>query len=166
METATKRLYEGLFLVDSAKAAADWEGTIAAIEKTFSRSEAEVVTLEKWDERRLAYEIKGKSRGTYILAYFNCDPLKIAAIERDVQLSEEILRVMILKTDKMSKEDIEKETPIVKAQREEQEAIEKAKAEAAEKKESSEEAGAGETGEEPAAEEAEKTEEASEEKTE
>lgn len=130
METAIKRLYEGLFLVDSSEAASDWDGTIGAIEKVLSRAEAEVVSLVKWDERRLAYDIKKKSRGTYILSYFNCDPQNIASLERDVQLSEKIMRVMVLKTDVMSEEDINKETPVAKAEREEAEAEEKAKAEA------------------------------------
>lgn len=132
METAIKRLYEGLFLVDSAEAASDWDGVIGAIEKVLSRAECEVVTLEKWDERKLTYDISKKSRGTYILTYFNCDPLKIGAIERDVQLSEHIMRVMVLKTDKMSEDDIKRETPRAKAAREESEAAERAEAAAAE----------------------------------
>jgi len=137
LETATKRLYEGLFLIDSARAASDWDGTIGAIEKVLSRADAEVVTLNKWDERRLAYDVKGKSRGTYILVYFNCDPLKVSAIERDVQLSEDILRVMILTTERMSQEDIERETPLGKVERLEAEALKKAseQAEAASKEE-------------------------------
>ena len=135
METALKRLYEGLFLVDSAIAASDWEGTVSEIERVLQRSEAEVVTLTKWDERRLAYEAKCKSRGTYILTYFNCDPSKITAVERDVQLSEQILRVMILKTEGMSREDIEKETPLAKAERRQAETVENAETEAAERDE-------------------------------
>lgn len=111
METAVKRLYEGLFLVDSAQAAAQWDATMGAIQKVLDRAEADVVSLRKWDERRLAYEIQGCSRGTYILAYFRCDPSRIGGIERDVQLSEQILRVLILRTDRMSQEDMDKPTP-------------------------------------------------------
>jgi ribosomal protein S6 len=105
-----------MFLVDSGKAAADWQGTTGAIETVLTRSEAEVVSLNKWDERRLAYDINKKSRGTYILTYFKCDPLKIGAIERDVQLSEKIMRVMVLRTDRMSEEDIAKPTPVMAAE--------------------------------------------------
>ena len=111
METVEKRLYEGLFLVDSGQAASDWDGTIAAIEKMLARADAEVVSMRKWDERPLAYEINRKGRGTYILIYFNGDPLKVSVIERDVQLSEQVVRVMILRTDKMSEEQIEAATP-------------------------------------------------------
>jgi small subunit ribosomal protein S6 len=132
LETVIKRLYEGLFLVDSAEAASDWDGVIGAIEKVLSRAECEVVTLEKWDERKLIYDIQKKSRGTYILTYFNCDPLKIGAIERDVQLSEHIMRVMVLKTDKMSEDDLKRETPQAKVAREETEAKERAETAATE----------------------------------
>jgi len=104
-------MYEGLFLVDSGEAAANWQAVNGAIEKILSRSEADIVSIKKWDERRLAYDIGRRSRGTYLLVYFNCDPRRVGAIERDVQLSETVVRVMILRTDKMSPEDIARPTP-------------------------------------------------------
>ena len=131
METVIKRMYEGMFLVDSAEAASDWEGVNGAIETVLQRSEAEVVSLRKWEERKLAYEIKGKSRGTYILCYFRAAGEKIRDIERDVQLSEKILRVIILNAEHMSTEDIEKDTPLGKAEKKAElakEAAEKARA--------------------------------------
>ncbi len=111
MDTAVKRLYEGLFLIDSGQAATDWDGVISAIEKILKRADAEVVTIKKWDERKLAYDVEGKARGTYILVYFNGDTSRIGSIEKDVQLSEKIMRVLILRTEKMSQEEIDKEVP-------------------------------------------------------
>jgi len=133
LSTIVKRLYEGLFLVDSGEAASDWKGINKTIEKILIRAGAEVVSFKKWDERRLAYEISGKSRGTYILAYFHCDPANVTAIERDVQLNEQIMRVLILRTDKMSAGDIEKDTPamVVEAEAAAAEARTAAAAEAA-----------------------------------
>jgi small subunit ribosomal protein S6 len=96
---AAKRLYEGMFLVDSALATADWEGTLASVENILKRADAEVVSLRKWDERKLAYDIEHKSRGTYILSYFKADTQRISGIEKDVQLSEKIMRVLILTTE-------------------------------------------------------------------
>jgi small subunit ribosomal protein S6 len=104
--TAT-RLYEGMFLVDSALATADWEGTLAVVENILKRAEAEVVAIRKWGERKLAYDIDHKSRGTYILAYFKADGRRIAGIEKDVLLSEKIMRVLILGTEKRPPELIE-----------------------------------------------------------
>lgn len=119
METvAKKNLYEGMFLVDSAEAGVDWNGVIAGITKILDRAKAEVVSIRKWDDRRLAYDIRGVSRGTYILTYFRVDGQKVQDIEKAVQLSEKIMRVLILNAEGMSAEDIEKETPATKAEKE------------------------------------------------
>ncbi len=111
METTVMKLYEAMFLVDSAEATADWEGINAVIKKILEKTGAEIVSIRKWDDRRLAYEINGKSRGTYILCYFRTEGGRIREIERDVQLSERIMRVLILSVEHMSQEDIEKDTP-------------------------------------------------------
>lgn len=120
LETGTKKkLYEGMFLVDSAKAGSDWEGINAAIRKILERAEADIISIRKWDDRRLAYEIKHVGRGTYILAYFSVDGQNIQGIEKAVQLSEQILRVLILSAEHMTAEDMEKDTPALRAEREE-----------------------------------------------
>lgn len=116
METAVKRLYEGLFLVDSALAASDWQMINDTIQKILDKVGADVVSFRKWDERKLTYDIRRVSRGTYILVYFNCDPLRVHEIERDVQLSETLMRVMILRADQMSPAEIEKPTPAMVAE--------------------------------------------------
>jgi small subunit ribosomal protein S6 len=111
LKTITKKLYEAMFVVDSSKAASDWDRIQRAIGDMLEKSEAELVSLKKWDERRLAYEIRGRSRGTYILCYFRSDGSKNHQIERDVQLSELIMRMLILSADHVSAEEIEKATP-------------------------------------------------------
>jgi small subunit ribosomal protein S6 len=73
--------------------------------------EGQITDIRKWDERRLAYEIAGKNRGLYILVYFEIPTAMLQEIERDIQLSEDILRAMILRTDQMSEEDLKRETP-------------------------------------------------------
>ena len=122
MKTVVKRLYEAMFLVDpsgsktaasngvDSTAEADLDSISTATRKILEKAGAEIVSMKKWDERRLAYEINGKNRGTYILCYFHADGQKIRQIERDAQLSELILRVLILGTEDRSKEDIEKDT--------------------------------------------------------
>lgn len=124
METMVeKKLYEGMFLVDSAKAASDWDGVNAAIKRILDRAQAEIVSIRKWDDRRLAYDIKGVSRGTYLLCYFKADGRQIQSIEKDVQLSETIMRVLILSTEQMTQEDIDKDTPAMKAEKEKEKTV-------------------------------------------
>ena len=126
METVVKKLYEAMFLVDSAQAASDWDGVNKAIETILKKADAQIVSIRKWDERKLSYDIGSHSRGTYILCYFRVDGTRIRGIEREVQLSERIMRVLILSTESMSQEDIEKETPFMKAERQGQKAVSEA----------------------------------------
>lgn len=121
MKTIVKKLYEGMFLVDSAEAAADWDGVEARIKNILERADVEIISIRKWEDRRLAYEIDKKSRGTYILCYFRSDGKRIGDIERDVQLSERIMRVLILSADHLTQDDIEKDTPAVLAEKQKEE---------------------------------------------
>jgi small subunit ribosomal protein S6 len=118
--TTTKRLYEAMFLVDAAQAGSDWDGTMAVINRVLERAEAEVVAIRKWADRKLAYEIDHKTRGTYILCFFKAAPSKISAMEKDVQLSEKIMRAMITSTEGRSEtilnKDISGEIPAPKDQ--------------------------------------------------
>ena len=120
METIVKKLYEAMFLIDSAEAAADWDGINTTIRNILERAEAEIVSIKKWDERKLAYEINGKTRGTYILCYFRVAGDRIRDIERDVRLSERIIRVLILCAEHREKEDVEKDTPVLLAEKRKQ----------------------------------------------
>jgi small subunit ribosomal protein S6 len=107
-----------MFLVDSSLAGADWDGIMSAIRTILEKAGAEIDSIRKWDDRRLAYEIKGKSRGTYILSYFSVDGERIQDIEKSVRLSEKIMRVLILSAERQRPEDIEKETPATKVEME------------------------------------------------
>jgi len=107
----SKRMYEGMFLVDSAAATSNWDEVEAELQRVFERAGAEVLNLQKWDDRRLCYDIAGHKRGTYILTYFNVDPDRISGIERDVKLNEKLLRVMILRADRIPEPIREAPTP-------------------------------------------------------
>jgi len=93
------RTYEGLFLVDDRKASDNFQAIADHIQGLLERHGASVDKLEKWDSRRLAYEIKGKRRGTYILTRFDADPAKIPELKRDCQISNVVMRAIILREE-------------------------------------------------------------------
>jgi small subunit ribosomal protein S6 len=115
LETGVKKLYEIMFLIDSAEAAKDWDGIIELVTKMLNKIDAQILSLKKWDERPLAYSIKRCGRGTYILAYFKADGRKITELERDVLLSERVMRALILKTEHLTEEDIAKQAAAANA---------------------------------------------------
>jgi len=146
-----------MFLIDSSQAGADWDGIIAAIRTILEKAGAEIDSIRKWDDRRLAYDIKGKSRGTYILSYFRVDGGRIRDIEKSVRLSEKIMRVLILSAERLRPEDIEKDTPATKVEMEKEKR--KAAKEAAQEAQAEQVIAQEEAGEAEKAEGAEQTEE-------
>jgi small subunit ribosomal protein S6 len=98
--------YEAMFIIGQSQAA-DLTAVIAHINEVLSRGHAEVIAMKKWDERRLAYEIRGQKRGLYILVYFKAPGVDVAHIERDCNLSEKILRTLILRADHLTAEEMQ-----------------------------------------------------------
>jgi len=123
LDTAVKKLYEGMFLIDSAEAAKDWDGIIETITKMLTKIEAEIVSLRKWDERPLAYKIRKCERGTYILSYFRAEGPRIHDLERDVELSERIVRAMILNAEHLTDADLAKDTPAQRTEKQGQQPV-------------------------------------------
>jgi small subunit ribosomal protein S6 len=98
--------YEAMFMI-SQGVAADFSGAIAHINEVLTRGHAQLIAMKKWDERRLAYEIKGQKRAIFILAYFTATGEGFAHIERDCNLSEKIMRALITRCDHLSVEEMQ-----------------------------------------------------------
>jgi small subunit ribosomal protein S6 len=91
--------YECMFLLDPNKVSGDVPAAAAQLHAIFERHGAEVQASRQWDERRLAYPVKGHKKGLYYLTYFRCPGKALVEIERDFALNELILRTMVLKID-------------------------------------------------------------------
>ncbi|MCK4628462.1 MAG: 30S ribosomal protein S6 [Sedimentisphaerales bacterium] len=148
LSSSLEQTYEAMFLVDSAEATANWSEIITVINTVMERAEAEVISLRKWDERRLTFEIAGRKRGTYILCYFKSAPSAISGIERDVQLNESLLRVLILRADPITEEAMQSPTPAMVKESAERKAAEETQRKAEEQARRKAEKAAEESGKE------------------
>lgn len=98
-------IYEGLFLFPQS-AAADLQSAVDHLKGLLDRASAEIISFCKWDERKLAYEIKGNKRGVYFLTYFKAPASNLITLERHCNLSEQLLRFMITKADLIPQQTI------------------------------------------------------------
>ena len=94
--TPNTREYEAMFLLDNAAAVADFDGTATLVNQILERNGATLVQKEKWDERKLAYEIGGHKRATYYLTYFRAPTTALSGIRTDANLSEKIIRHLVM----------------------------------------------------------------------
>ena len=108
------RLYEGMFIISDTVAGADWEAAVKHVEDLLKNRGAEILKSEKWEDRKFAYKLKGHKRGAYLLVYFNAPTDSISPMKRDFELSDNVLRTLIVKVDKVgeSKPEEEAEKPV------------------------------------------------------
>jgi ribosomal protein S6 len=102
--------YEAMFLFDTSRAA-DYPAMEAEVGRLMERAGAELLLCKRWDERKLAYQVYGRKRGCYVLAYFKAPPDKITELEADARLSEMVLRLLVLRADQVSDEIMRAPTP-------------------------------------------------------
>ena len=90
------RTYECMCLLDNREVRKGWQPLKDAVTAQFTKHGAKILSSRRWDERRLAYTIRGQHRGTYLLFYFACDTQALAAIRRDMQFNEAVMRSLLI----------------------------------------------------------------------
>jgi ribosomal protein S6 len=98
MKTKT---YEAMVLLDNALVREDWKKAKATVTDTLTKYGASIVTCRRYDEKKLAYQIKGKNRGTFVLCYFTQEKDTMAEIRREWELNEKVLRSLILRVEEV-----------------------------------------------------------------
>ena len=76
--------YEGMFLLDSTKAATAWEDyPVKHVHDILTKHHSEIVASRQWDRRRLACPIDGHQKGTYLLTCFRTEGENLHEIVAD-----------------------------------------------------------------------------------
>ena len=58
-----------------------------------------VNSLDVWGRRRLAYEIRKKSEGIYVILTLSAQPDDVKELDRQFTLNESIMRTKVIRTD-------------------------------------------------------------------
>lgn len=103
----TTRNYEGLFLFGTA-ATANAEEAQGTVRSFIEKHGGNLQVLKNMGDRKLAYEIAKQQRGLYIYSFFAAPPAAVAQIEREVRLSDSVLRCLITDGSHLSLEEAQK----------------------------------------------------------
>lgn len=101
------RIYEIMYLLDNNTVRAGWKEAKAAATGLIEKHGGKVLSARRWDERKLAYPIRGRRRGTYLLAYGELEPSGVALLRRELDLTESVLRYLILSAEGVPAQEIE-----------------------------------------------------------
>ena len=67
--------------------------------KIFANSKAKVINTDNWGKRKLAYPIKKQEHAIYVFYTLEIDPSEIKKIETTLNITDEIIRYLIVKPD-------------------------------------------------------------------
>ena len=93
------RNYEIMFILSTQVTDEEKQAGVAFVEETLKAAGSAEVKTEVWGDRKLAYPIKKKENGYYVLTTFQADGTKFTEIESKLNINESILKYMIVKND-------------------------------------------------------------------
>lgn len=101
------RIYEVMYLLDNNAVRAGWKEAKAATTALVEKHHGKVLSARRWEERKLAYTIRQRRRGTYLLSYVEIGPADVAGLRRELDLTESVLRYLILSTESVPAQELE-----------------------------------------------------------
>jgi len=89
--------YEVMYIIDAAMEDSARAELIAHFSGLVEKNEGIVDRVDEWGKRRLAYAINYKTEGYYVLMYIQAESDLPRELERNFQISDSILRSMIIR---------------------------------------------------------------------
>ena len=91
--------YELVLVISPEVAEEEFEATIDNISRLITGKGGTVSDIERWGKRRLAYPIRHFVEGSYVLARFKLKPAFGKELGANLQISEEVLRHLLIRLD-------------------------------------------------------------------
>jgi len=93
------RKYECTYILDPVLTDEEQEPLIERFKTLVSDNGGAVDAVDKWERRRLAYEVKGKREGVYVVMNFNGEPRTETELGRVLRITDGVLRHIVVRTD-------------------------------------------------------------------
>jgi small subunit ribosomal protein S6 len=101
-----EQVYESAVLINAALDDETIKSQIDRIKGTITTNGGDILEIEDWGRKRLAYQVKKSKIGYYAIFRFNAPPDIVPKIERNYQLDENILRYLTITLSKDALEQI------------------------------------------------------------
>ncbi len=93
------RNYEGVFIVDPDLTNDASKAVVTQIQDFITKNGGRVDGLQEWGKKRMAYRIRKKQDGLYVLLNFQLDPLHTKRFEQAIRLNDQVMRYLLVNKD-------------------------------------------------------------------
>ena len=97
-------LYESVFIARQDISAAQVDGLTEQFSALLRENGGEVRKKEYWGLRNLAFRIKKNRKGHYVLFNIDAPPAAVAEMERNMGISEDVIRFLTVRVDTLEEE--------------------------------------------------------------
>lgn len=94
-----KNTYELTYIVNSVISDEQVKDMVSRVTNYVSENGGDIIEVDEWGARRLAYPIQKKRNGYYVNMYFNAPGDIIPRLERSLEIDDNILRYLTLRMD-------------------------------------------------------------------
>ena len=101
--------YESVVLINAALEDEQIDAIINRIKESITTHGGELIEVDKWGRKRLAYPVQKSKTGYYVILRFESDTSLIAIYERGLRLDETVIRYLTIALDKKAIEAIAKQ---------------------------------------------------------
>ena len=91
--------YETVYIVHPAIQEGRLNDIISKFHNKLSKLKGEVLYIENWGKKKLAYAIDKQKYGTYIMCQYSLDRQNVQEISQELELNPNILRYLISKVE-------------------------------------------------------------------
>ncbi len=91
--------YELTVVIDPEIVEEDVPAAIERVSAAVTTRGGEIVDMQPWGRRRLAYPIRRRTEGNYVVSQIRLDPARAHEMESGFRISEEILRHLLIRKD-------------------------------------------------------------------
>jgi len=96
VEDKQLRDYELIMIISPEVVEEKFDATIDSVSRFITEKGGTVSDVERWGKRRLAYPIEHFMEGNYVLTRFSLQPALGKELEASLQISEEVLRHLLV----------------------------------------------------------------------
>ena len=95
------RSYEFMYIVSPEVEQEDLETVTTRVGQMIIEGGGEVLRLEAWGRRRLAYPIQKFREGHYVVAHVQLEPGAIVELQAKLGLTEEVIRYLLVRAEEI-----------------------------------------------------------------
>ncbi len=94
------RKYEIMYIIRPDLEEEKREALIEELSQIFPKNDSEVIEVDEWGMRELAYEIDNYQKGYYVVMHVKATPAGRAEFERVIRMKEDIIRFLVIRDER------------------------------------------------------------------